>query len=168
MKDHLIIGIDPGPETSGLVVYRVPPVPGPGRVVEAYKAANLAQVRRLIDDTARQLRPGQSLEVVLECTQAGPPSTQVVKTTEVVGRIMEMCDSRNVDWSAYYRREVLQALNCSRKGNKDSLVRTACIEIHGGDRTSAIGTKSNPGPLHGVSSHAWQALGVVCTHVLPF
>jgi len=168
MKDHFVIGIDPGPQTSGLVVYRLPHGPGPGRVVEAYKAANLAQVRRLLDDYFRQLRNGFFVEVVVECTQAGPPSTQVVKTTEVVGRIMEICDSRSLHWCGYYRREVLQALNCSRKGNKDSLVRTACIEVHGGDRKTAIGTKQNPGPLYGVSSHAWQALGVVCAHVLPF
>ena len=68
----------------------------------------------------------------------------------------------------YYRREVLQALHCARKGNKDSLVRAALIEMHGGDKSAAGGNKKNPGPLHGVSSHAWQALGVVVTHTLAF
>ena len=164
VTESVYIGIDPGPRTSGVVVYRQR---GrlPGRVAEAYAEAELQQVRRMIADYSGR---ESSLEVVLECTQAGPPSTQVVKTTEVVGRIMEMCHSRGVIWSAYYRREVLQGLGCARKGNKDSLVRLACIELHGGDRKAAVGTKSKPGPLYGVSSHAWQALGVVCSHVLPF
>ena len=90
-----------------------------------------------------------TFEVVLECTQAGPPSTAVVKTTEVVGRIMEACDSRGLTWRAYYRREVLQALDCAKKGNKDALVRAALIELHGGTRQVAIGTKKNPGPFTG-------------------
>jgi len=34
------------------------------------------------------------------------------------------------------------------------------IEMHGGERATAIGTKRAPGALYGVSSHAWQALGL--------
>ncbi len=59
-----------------------------------------------------------------------------------------------------YRREVLRGLDVTGKGNRDSLVRQRLIEIHGGDRASAVGTKKQPGPLYGVSSHAWQALAV--------
>jgi len=65
-----------------------------------------------------------------------------------------------------YRRDVLQALNCAKQGNKDSLVRQACIELHGGDPKVARGTKKAPGRLYGVSSHAWQALGLVMAHRL--
>ncbi len=169
MGDRLVIGIDPGPQTSGLVVYRLPQTGGWGLVLRSYKEATLEQVRMELGQACveRDLTPND-VEVVLECTQAGPPSTHVVKTTEVVGRIMEACDSRGLTWHAYYRREVLQALGCARTGNKDSLVRCAVIELHGGDKKTACGTKKNPGPLYGVASHAWQALGVVCAHILPF
>ena len=162
MDDRVGLGIDPGPTTSGMVVYQLPAGGGHGHVLRSYKAATFDQVRMELShlDAHNQ--------VVVECTQAGPPSTQVVKTTEVVGRIMEACDNRGLTWQAYYRREVLQALGCARKGNKDSLVRLACIELHGGDKPQACGTKKNPGPLYGVTSHAWQALGVICAHVLPF
>ena len=125
----LILGIDPGPRTSGLVLYSTD-MTGPGVVVQAVKDASFDTVRQFIDGLAGM----DDACVVTERTQAGPPSTQVVLTTEVVGRIMEL----------------------------------ACIELHGGDKTSAVGTKKNPGPLYGVSSHAWQALGVVCAHVLPW
>ena len=117
-----------------------------------------------IDEAAR-IGSFNWCEVVVECTQAGPPSTAVVKTTEVVGRIMERCDLRKIDCEPYYRREVLQALDCAKKGNKDGYVRAACIELHGGEKSVAVGTKKAPGPLYGVSSHGWQALGVVCTHI---
>lgn len=163
MGDRFFLGIDPGPQTSGMVAYVLPEVGGWGRVLRSYKEATLQQVRWELN-----LACSMDAEVVLECTQAGPPSTHVVKTTEVVGRIMEACDSRGLTWHAYYRREVLQALGCARTGNKDSLVRCAVIELHGGDKKTACGTKKNPGPLYGVASHAWQALGVVCAHILPF
>jgi len=156
----LILGIDPGPRSSGLVLYAWDQT-GPGVVVQSIKDATLDTVRKFIDDLADM----EDAVVVVERTQAGPPSTQVVLTTEVVGRIMERCDAQNVRYDTYYRRDVLQALACARIGNKDSLVRMACIELHGGDKATAVGTKKNPGPLYGVSSHAWQALGVVCAHV---
>ena len=152
---RVIVGIDPGPLTSGLVVYE------DGRVVRAYKAATIEQVRfEILALTGRF-----AAEVVVECTSAGPPSTSVVQTTEVVGRILERCDVALVRSPSYYWREVLQALCCARKGNKDSLVRLACIELHGGDKSAAVGTKKHPGPLYGVTSHAWQALGVVMAHI---
>ena len=130
----MIVAIDPGPYTSGLVVY------DEGNVLRAEKAATLDEVRECIQGL-------MGLTVVCERTQAGPTSTQVVLTTEVVGRIQEMCHRYGIDLHLYYRRQVLQALNCARKGNKDSLVRMACIEMHGGDKATAIGKKYNPGPI---------------------
>jgi len=32
--------------------------------------------------------------------------------------------------------------------------------MYGGTRDAAVGTKKTPGPLYGVSGHAWQALAV--------
>jgi Holliday junction resolvasome RuvABC endonuclease subunit len=158
----IVVGIDPGPTNSGLIVYEVENWPHDiGRVVHSSKDATLDEVREAIDHYSTIPKS----QVVVECTQAGPPSTAVVKTTEVVGRIMERCHVYGIPCETYYRRDVLQALNCARKGNKDSFVRMACIELHGGDKATAVGNKKNPGPLYGVSSHAWQALGVVCTHV---
>jgi hypothetical protein len=162
VSDRVFLGIDPGPKTSGLVVYKLPLV-GPGCVLASNPKATMLEVRAHIDHHAKM-----GDVIVCECTQAGPPSTQVVRTTEVVGRIMERCAFREVELHLYYRREVLQALACARKGNKDSLVRLALIELHGGDRASAIGRKKSPGPLYGLSSHAWQAMGVVAAHTLPW
>jgi len=160
---RLYIGIDPGPRTSGLVVYEQDGDRA-GRVIHANKAAALPDIRELL----KLSRTDGSVEVVLERTQAGPPSSSVVLTTEVVGRILELCHLLGLPCDTYYRRDVLQALDCAKKGNKDSLVRARLIEIHGGSRAAAIGSKKCPGPLYGVSSHAWQALGVVITHCQPW
>jgi len=167
---RVLVGIDPGPTTSGLVVYQLEP-DGSGRVIRSQKDATLGDLRGVLDLVVRcAVAVGEvhevEVEVVFERTQAGPPSTSVVKTTEVVGRLMEACEARRLPWTAYYRRQVLQALGCARQGNKDALVRAACIELHGGHKEVAIGKKASPGPLYGLSSHAWQALGVVCAHLL--
>ncbi len=160
---RLYIGIDPGPTTSGLVVYELPAA-GPGRVRSCFKEADLDHVRCVLGTYAST----PDVEVCIECTQAGPPSGAVVKTTEVVGRLMERCEVLGLDYHMYYRREVLQALGCARQGNKDSHVRNALIELHGGTKQVAVGKKREPGPLYGLSSHAWQALGVVAAHTLPW
>jgi hypothetical protein len=58
------------------------------------------------------------------------------------------------------RREVCTALAISG-ANKDAQIREAMIELHGGTKAAAVGTKKAPGPLYGVTGHAWQALGLV-------
>ena len=51
-------------------------------------------------------------------------------------------------------------------GWSDPNVRQAIIDLFpptGGGKCAQIGTKGQPGPLYGVSSHAWPALGVALT-----
>jgi hypothetical protein len=64
-----------------------------------------------------------------------------------------------------YRRDV-KVLLCNSSKAKDSNVRQALLDLFprsGGGATPQIGTKSQPGPLYGVSTHAWPALGVAVT-----
>ena len=66
MGDRLILGIDPGPETSGMVLYRLAEDPrtGWGRVIRSRKDANLVELRAELTggDVRNGLRPG-SFEV---------------------------------------------------------------------------------------------------------
>ena len=150
----ILLGLDPGPEHSGLVLYDITNTPF---VVAAQSRIAWADVRTWV----REHRP---YRVVCERTQAGPPSTQVVRTTEVIGRCMELCDQLDQPAAFIPRRDVLQALGCATKGNKDALVRQALIELHGGDKARALGDRRKPGPLYGVTSHAWAALAIAVTY----
>jgi hypothetical protein len=150
----ILLAIDPGPATSGLVVYDTVS----RRVLSAHAELVWPDVRRLLSDHLLS-RAG----VVCERTQAGPPSTDVVRTTEVVGRVMEWCDSTRTPLELLYRREVLAGLGVSARGPKDALVRSALIDLHGTSRALAIGTRRAPGPLYGVTSHAWAALALAVT-----
>lgn len=150
----MILAIDPGPATCGLVVYDT----DAQRVTRAHAELTWPDVRHVLSE---YLLSGAA--VVCERTQAGPPSTDVVRTTEVVGRVMEWCDSTRTPLELLYRREVLATLGVSARGSKDARVRAALINLHGWTKDRAIGTRRAPGPLYGVTSHAWAALALAVT-----
>lgn len=152
----ILLGIDPGPTTSGVCVYDATSAP--------FVVASHARLRW--HDAREWLRAYPNALVICERTQAGPPSTQVVLTTEIVGRVQEACDLLGHQLVLKYRREVLQALGCAAAGNKDALVRQVLIGMHGGDGLTAVGHKKRRGPLWGVSSHSWQALALCVAHRL--
>jgi hypothetical protein len=56
-----------------------------------------------------------------------------------------------------YRREVKLHI-CGNPRAKDANIRQALI-----DKFGVVGSKNNQGPLYGVKSHAWAALGVAVT-----
>jgi hypothetical protein len=56
-----------------------------------------------------------------------------------------------------YRRDVKLHL-CGNSRAKDANIRQALI-----DKLGPVGTKSAPGPLYGVKSHAWAAVAVAVT-----
>tara|TARA_R110002110_G_scaffold40474_2_gene129404 strand:+ start:133 stop:645 length:513 start_codon:yes stop_codon:yes gene_type:complete len=164
-KQQLVLGIDPGPTKSGMVLYEATA----RRVLRAWKAADIHELEQQVRLMySRYIRLGVKASVAVEQVSAGGVSANSLFETQLVaGRVVGWCDVLGVPVETYYRRDVLRALNCNAKGkSKDSQVRAALIEIHGG--SSAVGRKSAPGPLYGTSSHAWQALGVVYTHAFPW
>lgn len=151
-----ILGVDPGPTTSGVVHYDLTN----RRVLRAWKAATRAELREIIVCSDFH-------QVVVEEVSAGPHSSaSLLETQKVVGMVEGWCDILCLKCDTYYRRDVLRALDYPGRGNRDSFVRATLIERHGG--SNAIGRKATPGPLYGVSSHAWQALGVVFAHAFPW
>lgn len=150
----MLLAIDPGPTTCGLVVYDT----DAQKVIRAHAELTWPDVRHVLSE---YLLSGAG--VVCERTQAGPPSGDVVRTTEVVGRVMEWCDSTRTPLELLYRREVLATLGVSARGPKDALVRAALIDLHGTSKALAVGTRRAPGPLYGITSHAWSALALAVT-----
>jgi hypothetical protein len=107
-----------------------------------------------------------------------------------IGRIIDTCEAQQVPWSMVFRGPVKLHLT-GKMNSKDANVRQALIDRFGGD-SKAIGGKkcstchgkgwrgrqhdpcqagviddgtcweSIPGPLYGVTSHAWAALALAC------
>ena len=102
-----------------------------------------------------------SICLIEQVMAQGQSGNDLLRTAEVSGRLYQ-CASVRSGATAHFmpRREVCSALGISGKG-KDAQVREVMIEQHGGSKALAIGTKKAPGPLYGVSGHAWQALGLV-------
>ena len=155
------LGIDPGPTTHGAVLYD----DVERRVVWSSKAATRTELVELVNTHRPDL-------VVME-----RPAAMGAIGSGVVGHMLDTAWTAGAlsevlrPWPAregfavhtMTRREVLRHLGVlSGKGAADSRVRAACIADHqtpGG--MPAVGRKGSPGPLYGVSSHAWQALGLV-------
>jgi len=142
-----IIGIDPGPTHCGIVCLE------DGAVTFAMKDMPVRAVLGYLD------APWE--HVAIERVQSyGIAGGSLLRTSEVVGRLWNAAEAVHARVTLHYRREILRALDVTGKGNRDALVRHRLIEMCGGTREAAVGTKKTPGPLYGVSGHAWQALAV--------
>lgn len=149
-----LFAIDPGPLTSGYVVLDA------GRVVDAgAEAAN--------HDLLRWVQAGQDCDILALEMIAGMGMTvgqTTFDTCKWIGRFQQAWrDPEAVH--LVYRRQVKTFL-CGNQQAKDPNVRQALLDIFpgtGGGERPQIGTKAKPGPLYGVSSHAWSALAVAIT-----
>ena len=150
-----ILAIDPGPDACGLVVYCT----DERRVLVADKAKPTDDAVKLVSAMAVQ---GSAQLVACERVQSyGISGGSLLRTAEVYGRVLERAAFGGLQFRGLYRREVLRELDLlGARGNRDAAVRQRMIEMHGGTKRAACGLKSAPGPLYGVSSHAWQALGL--------
>jgi hypothetical protein len=160
----LILAIDPGPTTCGVVLYDA--IDREIAAAPAFLDGSAAALS--VEDTLSVIHGirgcGPSPLVAIERVQsAGISGASLLQTSEVVGRLQQRALDCGLRVRLVYRREVCSALHVSG-GAKDAQVRQRMIEMHPG----GVGTKKAPGPLYGVSSHAWQALGLaVAVTLLP-
>jgi hypothetical protein len=144
-----ILGIDPGPEWCGVVAY----CPDRRRVTYTDTLSVMGAL-----EIVEEWKIGH---VAIERVQSyGIAGGSLLRTSEVVGKLWQAAERRGCRVDLLYRRDVLRVLDVTGKGNRDALVRQRMIEMHGGTRSAACGLKKAPGPLYGVSGHAWQALAV--------
>ena len=149
----IILGIDPGPEKCGVALYDTDEC----RALFADSGTPVELVLERIDRSLAMV----DLVVVERVQSYGIAGGSLLRTAEVCGRFQQKALDVGLEVLLIYRRQVLRDLDVTGKGNRDSLVRHRLIEIHGGTREVACGKKSCPGPLYGVSGHAWQALGAL-------
>lgn len=149
-----ILGLDPGYKQSAIVGFNG------ASVFEHAIVDNETMLLRL--ETWKDMDPRID---VLVCEQM-----QLFKSAFGVGQ--EIFDS--VMWSGQfahcwrprkfdriYRAKVRGHLGASKGG--DAAVRAALIQRFGPYKEQAIGKRSAPGPLFGITSHEWAALAIAVT-----
>lgn len=149
----MIFAIDPGPKQSGWVLLAA------GFVADAGVSDN--------HDLLRWVQAGQGadmLAIEMIASYGKAVGRDVFETVRWIGRFQQAWrDPEAV--KLVYRMEVKQHL-CKSPQAKDANIRQALLDLFpatGGGKTPQVGTKGQPGPLYGISTHAWAALGVAVT-----
>jgi hypothetical protein len=150
------LAIDPGTEESGWVEFV------DGKVKDSGVMPNEDLLELLGSDHWRIQGYGLSLEMI--ASYGMPVGREVFETCVWIGRFKQQWHHPDAV-RLVYRRDVKLHL-CGSPKAKDANIRQALIDLFpktGGGKCPQIGTKAQPGPLYGVSSHAWAALGVAVT-----
>jgi hypothetical protein len=107
-------------------------------------------------------------ELAIEMVEARgmgiPVGAETYNTVLWIGRFIEAFGGKT---SLIFRRDVKLCI-CGDSRAKDSNIRQALLDRYprtGGGKTPQVGTMKEPGPLFGVSSHAFAALAVGHTYV---
>jgi hypothetical protein len=150
----MILAIDPGTTESGWVIY------DGACVIDSGMTEN-ADMLYAIPDV-----PADRLAIEMIASYGMPVGREVFETCVWVGRFQQAWHKPEAV-ELVYRKDVKMHL-CGTTKAKDPNVRQALLDMFprtGGGKTPQIGTKANPGPLYGVTSHAWAALAVAITAV---
>lgn len=142
----LILAIDPGTTHSGWVTLRN------GLPWNADVIPNAEVLDRL-----RVMQGSVAIEMIASYGMA--VGAEVFETCVWIGRMLQVAGPERV--RLVYRKDVKMHL-CGTPRAKDANIRQALIDLYGG-KAEAIGTVKKKGPLYGVKSHAWAALGVAVT-----
>lgn len=150
-----VIGIDPGPETSGFVAAVLTGATGSMcSVVNVNKAFPNDSLAGYVEAAATEEGWLIAIETPAAIYGSGVVGASTIDTILFAGALLHMAGDRARRVAPL---EVRQHL-CGTAKAKDPGVRQALI-----DRFGEPGTKKAPGQLHGVTSHAWRALAVAVT-----
>ena len=155
IRHGVIIAIDPGTKETGIVVY-------------APVSQSVDWMGILPNPELRDMLVGVNqgcIAIEMIASYGMPVGREVFETCVWIGRLIEACSLPPDRCRKVYRRQVKQQV-CSSPRAKDGNVRQAIIDRYprsGGGKTPQIGTKAQPGPLYGMRSHMWAALGVGIT-----
>lgn len=147
-----ILGIDPGTSESAVVVYD-PEL----RVIHRTATYPNQEMVEYLGMGGSEL-----LAVEMIASYGMAVGREVFETCVWIGRFVEAWAG---EFRMVYRKEVCKHI-CGTPHAKDPNVRRALLDLFpasGGGATPQVGTKSNPGPLFGISSHLWSALAVAIT-----
>ncbi len=160
-----LLAIDPGPNQSGWVVTDGTVIPeiidfGITETVDLVSMIDAAVVfgKRRPDDYY------MAIETVASYGMAVGES--VFETCFQIGKLLHAFGGASEkSCTKIYRKDVKICL-CHNMRAKDKNIRQAILDLYpktGGGKIPQIGVKKQPGPLFGVSSHVWAAIGVAIT-----
>jgi hypothetical protein len=149
----VILALDPGTTETGFVlcmggeVLRSGVLPNDQMLVQVQQVPNI-----------------DVLAIEMIASYGMPVGREVFETCVWIGRFQQAWRDPSAV-RLVYRKDVKLHL-CGSPRAKDPNVRQALIDLYpatGGGKVPQIGVKAKPGPLFGMSSHAWPALGVAVT-----
>ena len=158
----MILAIDPGTTESGCVILDGKDIFECG-VMDNHYVLDLINSIPVITDT-----DFNKIEICCEMVASYGMAVgkTVFETCVWIGRFEQASIECGFSFEKVYRGEVKDYL-CKSRRAKDANIRQAIIDMYeptGGGKTPQIGTKKEPGPLYGVKSHVWAALGVGLTY----
>lgn len=148
--DRGILALDPGTDKTGWCLLLG------DRVIGSGVESNDQMLAKVL------ARGASTLAVEMIASYGMPVGREVFETCVWIGRFVQAWGGSA---EMVYRKDVKMHL-CGTAKAKDGNVRQAILDLYprtGGGATPQVGTKGQPGPLYGVSTHAWAALGVAIT-----
>lgn len=148
-----ILAIDPGTLQSGWVLHDTS---------TGLKGSGVLPNAEMLEMVAGRRYQVLAIEMIASYGMA--VGKDVFETCVWVGRFQQAWHEPEAVRKVY-RKDVKMYL-CGTAKAKDANIRQALIDMNqptGGGKCPQIGTKAKPGPLFGVSSHAWAALAVAVT-----
>ena len=152
-----LLCIDPGTDTSGFVILDNRTVLRAYKEIENTELVN--ELVRIRDQFYPYRMPALAYEMI--ASYGMPVGKSTFETCKWIGRFVQAYGATYCH-AIYRKTDVCMAL-CGSTKAKDANIRQALLDRYeplGGGKTPQIGTKKQPGPLFGVSSHAWSALAV--------
>lgn len=152
-----VLAVDPGSSISGYVVLTDDNVITDKGIVDNEEM--LLMMNSQVADHCVVEKPGAHVMTIKATGHPYIPE-HVKETLIYFGRLQAYWEllSDSGEFYAMARRDALKYVTGkgSRVGDKE--MRAGLISLYGGP--DAIGLKKNPGPLYGISSHMWAALGL--------
>lgn len=148
-----LLAIDPGTEQSGYCVFDGDTVTASGVMPNTEMLAYVQRGHFEIN--------AHKLAIEMIASYGMPVGREVFETCLWIGRFVQAWHNPDAV-QLIYRRDVKTHL-CGTAKAKDANIRQALLDRFprtGGGKTPQVGTKAAPGPLYGVSTHAWAALAV--------
>lgn len=157
MTSTTILALDPGPEVTGYALVRT------GEELLFPLEFGIEKNGTILSELKSRSLIGDVVAIEMIASYGMPVGREVFETCLWIGRFIETAGSECC--RLVYRKDVKSHL-CGSPRAKDANIRQALLDLHprtGGGAVPQVGTKGKPGPLYGISSHAWAALAVAHT-----